>query len=112
MDDLLKLAADAGHEISNAEAAIEEGAHDAARDALDRAADHLAELRTRWPEMSGPQRAVVGPSAKAVRERLDAAAARIPVRRTLSQVLPDVDPEQEIEPDAEPVATPPRTEGA
>jgi hypothetical protein len=98
MDDLLKLAADAGHEISNAEEAIEEAAHDAARDALDRAADHLAELRTRWPEMSGPHRAVIGPSAKAIRERLDAAAARVPPRRTLSQAPPDIDPEQETEP--------------
>ncbi len=41
MDDLLKLAADAGHDISTAEDAIEEGAHDSARDALDRAADRL-----------------------------------------------------------------------
>jgi predicted NBD/HSP70 family sugar kinase len=102
MDDLLKLAADAGHEISTAEDALEEGAHDSAREALDRAADHLATLRGRWADMSAPQRAVVGPAAKAVRERLDAAAARIPARRTLSEAPAEVDPEQEAEPDGPP----------
>jgi hypothetical protein len=114
MDDLLKLAADAGHEISTAEDALDEGAHDAARDALDRAADHLADLRSRWPDMSAPQRAVVGPAAKAVRQRLDAAAARVPARRTLSEAPAEVDPEQEAEPElggggtgAPPVPEPP-----
>jgi hypothetical protein len=106
MDDLLKLAADAGHDISTAEDAIEEGAYDTARDALDRAADLLTALRARWPEMSAPERAVVGPSAKAVRARLDAAAARIPARRTLSEAPVEIDPEQEAEPD-EGAALPP-----
>ncbi len=101
MDDLLKLAGDAGYEISCAENAIEEGAHDSARDALDRAADHLTELRARWPEMSAAERAVIGPSAKVVRERLDAAAARIPARRTLGEAPVEIDPEQEAEPESE-----------
>jgi hypothetical protein len=104
MDDLLKLAADAGHDISTAEDALEEGAHDSARDALDRAADRLSDLRDRWPEMSGPERAIVGPAAKVVRERLDAAAARVPARRTLSEGTAEVDPEEESEPDAPPAA--------
>jgi hypothetical protein len=98
MDDLLKLAADAGHDISTAEDAIEEGAHDSARDALDRAADRLTELRARWPQMSAVERSVVGASAKAVRERLDAAARRIPARQTLGQAPVEIDPEQEAEP--------------
>jgi hypothetical protein len=102
MDDLLKLAADAGYDISTAENAIEEGAHDSARDALDRAADRLTELRARWPEMSVAERSVVGASAKVVRERLDAAAIRIPARRTLSQAPVETDPEQEAEPEDEP----------
>jgi hypothetical protein len=100
MDDLLKLAADAGHEISTAEEALAEDAHDAARDALDRASDRLADLRARWPDMSAAERAIVGPSAKAVRARLDAAAARVPARRTLSEGSVEVDPEEEAEPDA------------
>jgi hypothetical protein len=100
MDDLLKLAANAGHEVSLAEEALEEDAHDAARDALDRAADHLADLRGRWPEMSAPKRAIVGPSAKVVRERLDAVAARVPARRTLSEGAAETDPEEESEPGA------------
>jgi hypothetical protein len=100
MDDLLKLAADAGHDISTAEEAVEEDALDTARDALDRAADTLAALRERWPGMSAPERAIVGPAAKAVRERLDATAARVPPRRALSEGAAEVDPEEEAEPDA------------
>jgi len=100
MDDLLKLAADAGHEISTAEEALAEEAHDVARDALDRAADRLADLRARWPEMSAAERAIVGPSAQAVRQRLDAAAAQVPARRTLSEGTAEVDPEEEAEPEA------------
>jgi hypothetical protein len=100
MDSLLKLAADAGHEVSTAEDAVEEGAHDAARDALDRASDALADLRSRWGDMSGAERAIVGPAAKSVRERLDAVAARLPVRRTLSEGPAEADPEEEAEPDA------------
>jgi predicted NBD/HSP70 family sugar kinase len=101
MDDLLKLAADAGHDISTAEDALEEGAHDTARDALDRAADHLTALRARWPTMSAPERTIIGASAKAIRERLDIAAARIPARHTLSQARAEVDPEQEAPPEGE-----------
>jgi hypothetical protein len=101
MDDLLKLAANAGHDISTAEDAIEEGAHDSARDALDRAADRLTDLRARWPDMSAAERAIVGASAKAIRGRLDAAAARIPARRTLSKAPVEIDPEQEVEPEGE-----------
>jgi len=100
MDSLLKLAADAGHEVSTAEDAVEDGAHDAARDALDRASDALADLRSRWADMSGAERAIVGPAAKSVRERLDAVAARLPVRRTLSEGQAEADPEEEAEPDA------------
>jgi hypothetical protein len=99
MDDLLKLAADAGHDVSLAEDALEEGAHDSARDALDRALETLAALRERWPEMSTAERTVVGASAKAVRGRLDAAAARVPARRALSEVPPETDPEQELDPE-------------
>jgi hypothetical protein len=99
MDDLLKLAADAGHDVSLAEEALEEGAHDSARDALDRALETLAALRERWPEMSAAERAVVGASAKAVRGRLDAAAARVPARRALSEGAPVVDPEEEVDPE-------------
>jgi hypothetical protein len=99
MDVLLKLAADAGHQVTTAEEALEEGAHDAARDALDRASDLLADLRGRWTGMSGAERAIVGPAAKVVRRRLDAVAARVPARRTLSEGTAEVDPEQEAAPD-------------
>src|ERR1700712_4012567 len=104
MDDLLKLAADAGHEISNAEPALADGAPDPARDALDRAGDHLTTLRTRWPAMSTAERAIIGPSAQAIRARLDAATLRVPKRQTLSEAPAEIDPEQESEPDTPPPA--------
>lgn len=100
MDALLKLTADAGHEVSTAEAAIDDEALETAREAIDRAADILADLRARWPQMSNAERGIVGPAAKAVRQRLDAVAARVPARRTLSEGAAEVDPEQEREPDA------------
>jgi hypothetical protein len=99
MDALLKLAADAGVEISAAETALEEGAAGAARDALDRADDALAALRERWPEMSATERAVIGEAAGAVRRRRDALAGRIPQPRPLSDGLAELDPEQERDPE-------------
>jgi hypothetical protein len=99
MDDLLKLAADAGHAISTAEEALEDDAYETARDALDRASELLGDLRARWPEMSAAERAIVGPAAKAVRGRLDAAAARVPARKTLSEGAVEVDPEEEADPE-------------
>lgn len=102
MDALLKLAADAGVEVSTAEAALEEGeAGEAgeAREALDRADDALAALRERWPAMSAAQRAVIGEAAGAVRARRDALAARLPAVRTVTDGVAELDPEQERDPD-------------
>lgn len=99
MDALLKLAADAGVEISAAEAALEEGAAAAARDALDRADDALAALRERWPQMSAVERSVIGGAAGAVRGRRDALAARLPAARPLTDGVPELDPEQERDPE-------------
>lgn len=94
MDALLKLAGDAGHEVSQAEQAVEEQAWGAARDALDRADDLLALLRERWPQMTGAERELIGRSAGAVRRRLDACAARLPVRSVLSQGTPEPDDDE------------------
>jgi hypothetical protein len=99
MDALLKLAADAGVEVSAAEAALEEGAASAARDALDRADDALAALRERWPQMSGKERAVIGDAAAAVKRRRDALAARVPRPATVTEGLAELDPEQEHDPE-------------
>lgn len=98
MDELLKLTADAGVHLGDAESALEEGAHQAARDALDRADDVLADLRSRWPSMSAAERAVVGGAAGAVRKRRDDVAACLPARRTLTEVPAEVDPEEDDEP--------------
>jgi hypothetical protein len=100
MDDLLKMAADAGVHVSAAEDALDEGAFEAARGALDEAADALAVLRERWPAMSAAERAVVGKAAASVRARLDAAAVRLPARRALSEGAAEADPEQDRDPEA------------
>ena len=100
MDELLKLAADAGVEVSAAAAAFEDGALGAARDALDRADDALAALRARWSGMSAAERAVIGEAAGSVRARRDALATRLPPVRTVTDGVAELDPEQERDPDA------------
>jgi len=102
MDALLKLTADAGVEVSAAEAALEEGAPGAARDALDRADDALAALRGRWPEMSAAERAIIGEAAGAVRARRDLLAARLPPVRTVTDGVAELDPDQERDPEEAP----------
>lgn len=99
MDQLLKLTADAGVEVSAAETALEDEMPQAARDALDRADDLLDELRERWPSMSPAERSVIGGAAGAVRRRRDAVAARVPVRRVVTDVAAEVDPEQDEDPE-------------
>jgi hypothetical protein len=99
MDALLKLAADAGVEVSAAEAAFEEGDAGVAREALDRADDALAALRERWGAMSAAERAVIGEAAGAVRARRDRLAARLPAVRTVTEGVAELDPEQEHDPD-------------
>jgi hypothetical protein len=99
MDALLKLAADAGVEVSAAEAALEEGEAGVAREALDRADDALAALRERWTQMSPAERAVIGEAAGAVRARRDLLAARLPQVRTVTDGVAELDPEQEREPE-------------
>lgn len=99
IDALLKLAADAGVEVSAAEAALDEGEAGEAREALDRADDALTALRERWPAMSAAERAVIGEAAGAVRARCDALAARLPAVRTVTDGVAELDPEQERDPD-------------
>jgi len=103
VDTLLKLAADAGVEVSSAEEALAEGAPGAARDALDRADDALTALRERWPQMSAAERTVIGEAAAAVRARRDVLAAQLPPVRTVTDGVAELDPEQERDPD-EPAA--------
>ncbi len=49
--------------------------------------------------MSAPERAVIGDAAGAVRRRRDAVAARVPVRRVLTDAVAEVDPEQDEDPE-------------
>jgi hypothetical protein len=100
MDALLKLAADAGVEVSAAESALDAGEAGEAREALDRADDALTALRKRWSGMSAAERSVIGEAAGAVRARRDAIAARLPAVRTVTDGVAELDPEQERDPDA------------
>jgi hypothetical protein len=100
MDVHLKVLAEASLAVERAETAAGEGAFTAAREALDEAARGLQDLRERWPEMSGGERAVVGRAAAPVRQRLDALAKRLPRVSALSQAAPEDDPEQEQDPAA------------
>ena len=100
MDAELKLLADTGLRVTEAEESLAAGDPGPARTALDRADESLAELRRRWPALSGAQRGVVGAAAGPVRARLDAARARLPRRIALSDGAPERDPEE----DADPVA--------
>jgi len=103
VDEHLKLLADASLAVAEAEDAIADGAFHRASERLDGARETLAELRARWPGMGGAERRVVGGAAAPVRARLDAAAARVPRLRTVSEMAPGeavTDPEQEADPEA------------
>lgn len=94
----LKTLADASLEVTAAEAAVEEGAHHTASEALDRVDVALAALRAAWPDLAAPERAVVGPSAKGLKERSAAARRRIPRLRALSIGTAEHDPDEEDPP--------------
>ena len=101
MDRHLKLLADTSLAVAEAEEAVGAGTFLLASERLDAARESLAELRARWPGMGGAERRVVGAAARPVRERLDAAAARVPRPRAVSEMpAPEVDPEQEADPEA------------
>jgi signal transduction histidine kinase len=100
MDTYLKRLAEASLATEEAETAVAEEAFQTAREAIERAETELTELRAGWADMSGPERSVVGRTAAPLKERLDAAAKRIPKRTTLTEIPAEEDPEQELDPAA------------
>jgi hypothetical protein len=98
VDAYLKLLADAGLALTNAEEAADSGETTQAIDALDHAAQALADLRTAWPGMTAPQRAIVGPAAASLRQRQDGTRAGLPKRAALSEGAPERDPDEETDP--------------
>jgi hypothetical protein len=100
VDAHLKLLAEVSLAVERAEAAAGEGGFTGAREALDEAEEGLQALRERWPEMSGPERALVGRAAAPVRQRLDVVARAMPRRSALTEVAPEHDPEEEQDPAA------------
>jgi hypothetical protein len=101
VDEHLKLMAEAGLALSEAEEALDADQRAVAADAIDRAGGHLATLRIRWAAMAPPERAVVAKTALPLRSRLDAATRRLKPRSALSQGAPERDPEQDVDPAAE-----------
>lgn len=104
MDALLKALAGISLAVGAAEEALEEGANTTAREQLDVADEGLAELRTSWPEMSAPERDIVGKAAGPLRERADAVRARVPRLSALSAVEPTP---QELEDASDELEPPP-----
>jgi hypothetical protein len=95
---MLTRLADASLDVEAAEAALADGAHRTAADALDRAAASLDDLREAWPGMSAATRAVVGAPAGDLRRRIDEARRRLPRRSALSVGTAVSDPEEDEEP--------------
>jgi hypothetical protein len=98
MDPHLKRLAEAGLALTEAEEAAGGGELGQAADALDRADAVLGDLRAAWSAMSAPERAVVGPAAKELRDRLDRARTCLPRRTALSVGAQERDPDEEIDP--------------
>jgi hypothetical protein len=98
VDAYLKLLADAGLALDDAERAADAGETTQAEDALDRAGEALADLRSDWPAMTAAERAIVGKAAAPLRDRLDRTRARLPKRAALSEGAPERDPDEETDP--------------
>jgi hypothetical protein len=98
MDAHLKLLAEAGLAMIEAEDAAGDGELGQAADALDRAEAAIAGLRGAWGDMKPAERGVVGPAAKQLRARLDRARGALPARRALSEGAPERDPDEELDP--------------
>jgi len=88
MDAHLKRLADTGLDLTAAEEALDEGANSTARDLLDRVSDQLDELRAAWPALTSGERTLIGSTAAPLRQRLDAARARLPRLAAVTDVPP------------------------
>ena len=102
MDVHLKALADVSLALGRAETYLDERSNLNARDELDRAAEGLAALRGQWPQMSASERTVVGRTAAPLRDRLDAARARLPKISALTQIAPERGEDDEQEGDGAP----------
>jgi hypothetical protein len=98
VDRELKALAAVGLALTAAEDALAEGAVHAAGAHLDEADAGLAALRSAWPSLGPPQRRLVGAAAAPLRARLDEGRRRVPLRRALAEVPPELDLEQERDP--------------
>lgn len=95
---MFKQLADASLEVESAEAALAEQAFHRAAEHLDAAAHLLDELRAGWPQLTAAERAVVGPEAAGVKQRMEAGRRRVPRLSALTVGTPESDPEEEQEP--------------
>jgi hypothetical protein len=103
MDAHLKRLADISLCLESAEEALASDAVTTARERFDEAAEGLDGLRAAWPGMSAGERAVVGRTARPLRQRLDDGRRRLPRVRALSDV-PQADRVFDVEEDVDPDA--------
>jgi hypothetical protein len=100
VDAALRTLADAGLALDAAEEALAAGEPSTAEAHLDAVEAALEQVRSAWPSLPAPARAVVGPAGREIRDRRDALARRLPRRRALSEASPaDADPEQDTPPE-------------
>jgi hypothetical protein len=93
VDAYLKLLADAGLALSDAEEGAALGQSEPAAEALGRADAALAALRGAWAGMTAAERAIVGRAAAPLSARVERTRARLPKRVALSEGAPARDPD-------------------
>jgi len=98
VDAYLKLLADAGLALADAEEAAGAGENGQAGEAIDRSDEALTALRDAWGAMSPAERTLVGRTAAPMRARLDRMRDALPKRVALSEGAPERDPDEEIDP--------------
>jgi hypothetical protein len=98
VDAYLKVLADAGIALGEAEAAAGEGETGQAAEAIDRSEEALTALRDAWGGMSAAERGIVGRTAAPLRARLDRLRAALPKRTALSEGAPERDPDEDVDP--------------
>jgi hypothetical protein len=100
VDAHLKLLADAGLALADAEEAGAVGESEPAAEALDRAEAALAGLRGAWAGMNAAERAIVGRAAAPLSARAERTRTRLPTRVALSEGTPERDPDEDLDPAA------------
>src|SRR4029079_17752722 len=98
VDVYLKLLADAGLALADAEEAAGAGENGQAAEATDGWNETLTALRDAWGAMSPAERTLVGRTAAPMRARLDRLRGALPQRGALRAGAPGRESDEEIDP--------------